>query len=119
MFYEQIVSFYRPECIGYVFVSNLAASALTFLLLTPELLKIRYGVDLQLMKKMLAYSWPVLVANISFIINENISRMLMGFLLPAQQGMRDLGIFGACRSEERRVGKECGSTGRSRWSPCN
>src|SRR3546814_19968614 len=23
------------------------------------------------------------------------------------------------RSEERRVGKECGSTCRSRWSPCN
>src|SRR3546814_14254070 len=23
------------------------------------------------------------------------------------------------RSEERRVGKECVSTGRSRWSPCN
>src|SRR3546814_14040430 len=23
------------------------------------------------------------------------------------------------RSEERRVGKECGSTGRSRWSPCH
>src|SRR3546814_14396389 len=25
--------------------------------------------------------------------------------------------IGACRSEERRVGKECGSTCRSRWSP--
>src|SRR3546814_12463504 len=98
MFYEQLESFYRPQWIGYVFVSNLAASALTFLLLTPELLKIRFGVDLQLMKKMLAYSWPVLVANISFIINENISRMLMGF-----------------RSEERRVGKECVRTCRSWW----
>src|SRR3546814_13085869 len=25
--------------------------------------------------------------------------------------------LGPCRSEERRVGKECVSTGRSRWSP--
>src|SRR3546814_21182707 len=24
-----------------------------------------------------------------------------------------------CRSEERRVGKECGSTVRPRWSPCH
>src|SRR3546814_18020250 len=28
-----------------------------------------------------------------------------------------LGIFQHCRSEERRVGKECVSTCRSRWSP--
>src|SRR3546814_11045294 len=28
-------------------------------------------------------------------------------------------LEGALRSEERRVGKECGSTGRSRWSPCH
>src|SRR3546814_16398238 len=30
-------------------------------------------------------------------------------------GMR----YNKSRSEERRVGKGCGSTGRSRWSPCN
>src|SRR3546814_20716850 len=29
----------------------------------------------------------------------------------------DRAIFGALRSEERRVGKECVSTCRSRWSP--
>src|SRR3546814_15637823 len=31
----------------------------------------------------------------------------------------DEGSFEELRSEERRVGKECGSTGRSRWSPCH
>src|SRR3546814_13650768 len=31
------------------------------------------------------------------------------------QGLRDAGNL--CRSEERRVGKECVSTCRSRWSP--
>src|SRR3546814_18884192 len=31
---------------------------------------------------------------------------------------RDFGDI-SYRSEERRVGKECGSTGRSRWSPYN
>src|SRR3546814_3841744 len=29
----------------------------------------------------------------------------------------DLGVWGLLRSEERRVGKECVSTCRSRWSP--
>src|SRR3546814_14657127 len=28
-----------------------------------------------------------------------------------------VGTSTVCRSEERRVGKECGSTGKSRWSP--
>src|SRR5690606_25284360 len=46
MFYELLQPVYRSEWIGYVFISNLAASALTFLLLTPELLMIRFGVDL-------------------------------------------------------------------------
>ncbi|QEC51033.1 O-antigen/teichoic acid export membrane protein [Anseongella ginsenosidimutans] len=95
-FHDTLQQLYGADWIGYVFIANLAASALTFLLLTPELLKVRFRVNLELMKKMLAYSWPILIANISFIINENISRILMGFLLPAQQGMRDLGIFGAC-----------------------
>lgn len=94
--YQALEQVYRPGWIGYVFISNLAASALTLLLLLPEVLRVKLKVDPALLKKMLAYSWPVLIANISFIINENVSRMLMGFLLPAQQGMRDLGIFGAC-----------------------
>src|SRR3546814_18694238 len=34
------------------------------------------------------------------------------FLAEARKGA------GAWREEERRVGKECVSTGRSRWSPC-
>ena len=36
-------------------------------------------------------------------------------LVPARDGvgLDDLGVHGLCRSEERRVGKEC----RSRWSP--
>src|SRR3546814_19215769 len=33
--------------------------------------------------------------------------------------MREGGISWTFRSEERRVGKECVSTGRSRWSPSN
>src|SRR3546814_13091580 len=38
-----------------------------------------------------------------------------GQALPAERDVEAVG--GEERSEERRVGKECGSTGRSRWSP--
>src|SRR3546814_1657999 len=36
---------------------------------------------------------------------------------PFEQVVRALGAFAIERSEERRVGKECVSTCRSRWSP--
>src|SRR3546814_20902410 len=39
------------------------------------------------------------------------------YLIPLMVGARDLGFPSANRSEERRVGKEGGRTGRSRWSP--
>ena len=46
--------------IGYVFVANLVASAVTFLLLFRELKSVRFGAfDWNLWKKMMAYSWPV------------------------------------------------------------
>src|SRR3546814_17938842 len=40
-------------------------------------------------------------------------RQMVQLILPADEGK---GISGDGRSEERRVGKECGSTCRSRWS---
>src|SRR3546814_6220228 len=50
------------------------------------------------------------------------TRNLLGFILDILPCQIDRQIGrgckqGACRSEERRVGKECVSTCRSRWSP--
>src|SRR3546814_19200941 len=40
-----------------------------------------------------------------------------GFLLQPSEFLKPLFIVSTARSEERRVGKECVSTCRSRWSP--
>jgi O-antigen/teichoic acid export membrane protein len=82
--------------VGYVFVSNLFSSAITLLLLLPEFLKIRLKLDLKMLAEMFAYSWPVLVANISFIINENLDKLLLGKLLPQNISAHQVGIYGAC-----------------------
>src|SRR3546814_5240444 len=44
------------------------------------------------------------------------TRLVSGYFVPGRAGVDALGAL-AARSEERRVGKECVSTCRSRWSP--
>ncbi|NGM60689.1 oligosaccharide flippase family protein [Sphingobacterium sp. SGG-5] len=81
--------------LGYVFLSNLLASSVTLLLLLPEILTLQLRIDKVLMKDMLRYSFPILVANISFIINENLDKMFFPKLLPGDTGKMELGIYGA------------------------
>lgn len=93
---EFLAGWYRPRWVGYVFVSNLIASGVTLVLLLPELLQLRLKPDVSLLKEMMVYSLPVLVANISFIINENVDKIFLGMLLPADISQQQVGIYGAC-----------------------
>lgn len=93
---EFISSWYREAWVGYVFISNLIASSLTLVLLLPELLKLTFSYDFSLLKEMFIYSLPILVANISFIINENIDKVFLGQLLPSGISDQEVGIYAAC-----------------------
>ncbi|GGE63737.1 polysaccharide biosynthesis protein [Pedobacter psychrotolerans] len=89
--HEFFQSWFRDKWVGYVFISNLIASAITFLLLVPEFLKVQFKFDGVLFKNMLSYSWPVLVANLSFIVNENLDKILLDRYTTEAQ----VGIYGA------------------------
>ena len=91
-----IIEWYVKGWVGYVFLSNLISSACTLVLLLPELLKIRFDFDGKMLSEMFSYSWPVLVANISFIINENSDKIFLGKLLPQNISAEQVGIYGAC-----------------------
>ncbi|MGY3215026.1 lipopolysaccharide biosynthesis protein [Mucilaginibacter sp. HD30] len=93
---EWMASWYRPEWVGYVFLSNSAASVFTILLLLPEISKLRLSYDKSMLKEMLLYSWPVLVANLSFIINEALDKVLIKQLLPPDIGDEQAAIYGTC-----------------------
>jgi len=93
---EYLIGWYREGWVGYVFISNLIASLLTLLLLVPELLKLTFTYDISLVKEMFLYSLPVLIANISFIINENIDKIFLGQLLPPAIADQEVGIYAAC-----------------------
>ncbi len=93
---DWISQWYMKGWVGYVFISNLAASIITLILLLPELVKIRFDFNGKMLAEMYAYSWPILVANLSFIINENLDKLLLGKLLPQNISVSQVGIYGAC-----------------------
>jgi len=87
---------FKRGWLGYVFLSNLIASFVTLLLLLPELVKLRPKFNWTLFTEMMLYSWPVLIANFSFLINENLDKILLGKLLPVKESATQVGIYVAC-----------------------
>ncbi|MBN2775306.1 MAG: polysaccharide biosynthesis C-terminal domain-containing protein [Prolixibacteraceae bacterium] len=89
--------FYSPEIgVGYVFISNLLASVLTIILLFSELIKIKPLFDYSLLKKILSYSFPILIVGLAGILNQNIDKILIPFLIPEEANpMVQLGVYGA------------------------
>ncbi|MDH5828279.1 oligosaccharide flippase family protein [Sphingobacterium sp. SG20118] len=88
-------SWYVDSWLGYVFISNFVASTLTLLMLLPEIRTFSFKVDKVLLGDMFRYSFPILIANISYIINENLDKIMMPELLPKDIADRDVGIYGA------------------------
>ena len=96
-----IETFYNPEIgVGYVFIANLFASGVKFLLLIPDMLKARYGFELSLLKKMFIYALPLLIFGLSGIVNETIDRIMLKRMLfdvlGEKETLSQLGIYGAC-----------------------
>ncbi|MET3112982.1 O-antigen/teichoic acid export membrane protein [Pedobacter sp. CG_S7] len=92
---QWFASWYRFQWIGYVFLSNLIASVVTLILLVPEFLKLQLKFEKVLFMKMFSYSWPILVANLSFIVNENLDKLVLSKLLPESVADINVGIYGA------------------------
>ncbi len=82
--------------VGYVFISNLLASVITLILLIPEIFRMSFTFDKALLKKMLSYGFPILIVGLTGMINQNIDKVLIPFLIPeSKDPMFQLGIYGA------------------------
>ena len=82
--------------VGLIFVTNLICTTFVSLLFIPEIRGIGYGFDKDLAKKMLGYSWPLLLLNLVGILNQVADKILLPKLMPGEEGMVQLGIYGAC-----------------------
>lgn len=82
--------------VGYIFVSNLITTCLQLFCLIPELRGFAYRVDKQLLKRMLIYSFPILIFGLVGILNQTVDKIIYPFLFAdRQEGLVQLGIYGA------------------------
>ncbi len=89
--------------IGYIFISNLVASAVTLLLFLPEFFKTKYIFSKNILKQLLIYGSPLLFAGLAGMVNEVIDRILLKYLIVVPEGITDadkyifsqIGIYGA------------------------
>jgi O-antigen/teichoic acid export membrane protein len=92
-----LLSLYSAKIgVGYVFISNLIANLLTLIILLPEVFNVKFSFDKVLLKKILLYSLPLLLAGFAGMINETLDRVILKYLTPESMNpMEQLGIYGA------------------------
>lgn len=96
--YPQLIDwFYDPSYgIGYIFVANLIPSILLAFILIPDYTGFKYKVDKELLKRMLKYSFPLVILGITGIMNQTIDKLLYPLIFSnEQEGFRQLGIYSA------------------------
>ena len=96
--------FYNPaDKVEYVLLSNLVASLICAVLLSPQLIKLRWSFNKQLYRKMIIYAFPLLIVGISGMVNEVLDKIMFKYLAPVPEGITDsasyvlgeLGVYGA------------------------
>ena len=82
----------------WVFYINMFCSVATLLFLWKELKGFRFGFDWQLCKRMLRYTWPLLVMGVAGQLNQTASQIIFPYMFDGStaDARTQLGIYGAC-----------------------
>lgn len=82
--------------VGAAFLINLICSFIVMLGLIPEFRNFRYSLDRPLMKRMLRYSFPILILGVAGIINQVGDKIIFPFVYPDKmEADMQLGIYSA------------------------
>lgn len=80
--------------VDYILISNLAASIIQLLMVSPEL-RVRFTFDKVLLRKMLKYSFPILILGIAGILNQTVDKIVFPWFYPDKaNAFTELGIYG-------------------------
>ena len=95
--YPEVIQYvYSPETgVGYAFYINLVCTASITFFFYKELTGFKYTFDKELAKRMLSYSWPILILGIAGILNQTADFILFPYLYKGGQAHQQLGIYGA------------------------
>lgn len=85
----------RPADVGYAFYINLACTGSITFCFYRELTGFRYAFDRALLRRMLSYSWPILVLGIAGILNQTADKILFPYIYKGADAHAQLGIYGA------------------------
>lgn len=88
----QFFDFDNNDLVKYIFIANLIASIVTLLLLSPYFFKTKLQFDVSILKQLLNYGWPIMVAGLAYVINENFDK----WLLPEMLGKDINGAYSGC-----------------------
>lgn len=89
---EFLAKFGMKEKVSYTFYSNMAASFFGLILVLPIILKIKFQFSIALFRKMIRYSWPIMVAGFAFMLNENFDKAIQIYEIPPEEA----GAYGGC-----------------------
>jgi len=78
--------------ISYPFISNLIASILGFLLLFGVIRQVQFKFDKPLFKTMFMYGYPVMIAGLGYVLNENFDKLVQRNLIDEASA----GAYAAC-----------------------
>ena len=87
---EAAKSFGLTEQVAYPFFANLIASITTFAMLLPVTKNVQLRFDITLCKRMLVYSYPVMLAGLAFMVNENFDKIIQYYMIDKA----DAGAYG-------------------------
>lgn len=82
--------------VGLIFFVNLICTTCVFFGFAKELKGLSFGFDRELARRMLRYTWPLLILSLVGILNQVADKILFPYLMPGQEGKVQLGIYGAC-----------------------
>ena len=95
---ESAFTFFKPEnAVVYVFISNLISSLFMLLMFIPELKSFRFRFNPSLLKQMMLYAFPLLIAGFAGMINETFDRAVLKYLVTDKTtALQQLGVYSAC-----------------------
>ncbi len=87
----------RKTEVFYVFCINLWCTGLITFFFVPDFLRIRWKFSWSLLRRMLGYSWPILILGVAGILNQAADKILFPLVYPdSSQAQVELGVYGAC-----------------------